>query len=74
MTSFIAAAKDYRSGIVHFFTYSEEAAWTSNNWIRSLLLQNVDSLMIKLLQFIVSLLRFANLMQSQKCSTVNPRL
>jgi hypothetical protein len=59
MTLFIAAAKDNRSGIVNFFTLSEEAAWTSNIWIRPLLVRNVDSLMIKRSNFIVSLLRFA---------------
>jgi hypothetical protein len=63
MTPFIAAAKDDRSGIVHFFTHSEEAAWTSNIWIRPLLVRNVDSLMIRLSEFIVSLLH----LQSQKC-------
>jgi hypothetical protein len=59
MTPFIAAAKDGRSGIVHFFTHSKEAAWTSNILILPLLVRNVDSLMIKLSIFIVSLLRFA---------------
>ncbi len=59
MNSFIAAAKDDISGIVHFSTHSEEAAWTSNIWIRPLLVRDVDSLMIKLSKFIVSLLCFA---------------
>ena len=60
MTPFIAAAaKDDHSLIVHFSTHSEEAAWTSNIWNRPLLVRNVDSLMIKLSNFIVSLLRFA---------------
>ena len=40
MTPFIAAPKDDRSGIVHYSTHSEEAAWTSNIWIRPLLVQN----------------------------------
>jgi hypothetical protein len=54
MTPYIAAAKDDRSGIVHFSTHSEEAAWTSNICWR-----NVDSLMIKLSKLMVSLLHFA---------------
>ncbi len=41
MTPFIAAAKYDHSGIVHFFTHSEEAAWTSNIFIRPLLVRNV---------------------------------
>jgi hypothetical protein len=59
MTPFITAAKDDHSLIVHFSMHSEEAAWTSNIWVRPLLVRNVDSLMIKLSKFIVSLLRFA---------------
>jgi hypothetical protein len=59
MTPFVAAAKDDRTGIVHFSTHSEEAAWTSNIWIRPLLVLNLNSLTIKLSKFIVSLLRFA---------------
>jgi hypothetical protein len=64
MTPFIAAAKDDRSGIVHFFTHSEEEAWTSNIWIRPLLVRNVDSLRSNcqnLLSFFV--------LQSQKCKS-----
>ena len=34
--------KSIHSGIVHLFTHSEEAAWTSNIWIRPLLVRNVD--------------------------------
>jgi hypothetical protein len=59
MTPFISAPKDDHSWIVHFSTHSEEAAWTSNIWIRPLLVLIVDILMIKLSNFIVSLLRFA---------------
>jgi hypothetical protein len=72
MTPFIAAAaKDDHSLIVHFSTHSEEAAWTSNIWNRPLLVRNVDSLMIKLSKFIVSLLRFAKpemLIKDYECS------
>jgi hypothetical protein len=59
MTPFIVAAKDDRSGIVHFSTHFEEVALTSTIWIRPLLVRNIDSLMIKLSKFIVSLLLFA---------------
>ena len=59
MTPFIVAAKDDRSGIDHFSTHFEEVALTSTIWIRPLLVRNVDSLMIKLSKFIVSLLLFA---------------
>jgi hypothetical protein len=42
----VAAA---RSGIVDFFV-TEETAWTTNVWIRPLLVRNVDRLMYKLMQ------------------------
>jgi len=58
MAPLVAAAKDTRSGIVDFFV-TEETAWTTNVWIRPLLVLNVDRLMYKLSKFIVSLLRFA---------------
>ena len=58
MAPLVAAAKDTRSGIVDFFV-TEETAWTTNVWIRPLLVRNVDRLMYKLSKFIVSLLRFA---------------
>ena len=53
-----AAAKDTRSGIVDF-SVTEETAWTTNVWIRPLLVRNVDRLIYKFSKFIVSLLRFA---------------
>jgi hypothetical protein len=59
MTPFIAATKDYSSGIINFSMHSKEAAWTSNIWICPLLVLIVNSLMIKLSKIIVSLLRFA---------------
>ena len=58
MAPLVAAAKDTRSGIVDF-SVTEETAWTTNVWIRPLLVRNVDRLMSKLSKFIVSLLRFA---------------
>jgi hypothetical protein len=47
MAPLVAAAKDTRSGIVDFFV-TEETAWTTNVWIRPLLVRNVDRLMYKL--------------------------
>ena len=58
MAPLVAAAKETRSGIV-YFSVTEETAWTTNVWIRPLLVRNVDRLMSKLSKFIVSLLRFA---------------
>ena len=58
MAPLVAAAKDTRSGTVDF-SVTEETAWTTNVWIRPLLVRNVDRLMSKLSKFIVSLLRFA---------------
>jgi hypothetical protein len=58
MAPLVTAEKNTRSGIVDFFV-TEETAWTSNVWIRPLLVRNVDRLMYKLSKFLVCLLRFA---------------
>jgi hypothetical protein len=58
MTSLVRAAKEDGSGYVEFGV-RHESPWTANLWIHPLISRNLDRLMFKLQEFIISLLQFA---------------
>ena len=58
MTPFLRAAKEEDSGFLEF-RGNYESPWTANIWIRPLISRNVDNLMTKSKEFILSLLEFA---------------
>ena len=65
MTPLVAAAKDNRSGIVHFFV-TKETAWTAKVWIRPLLVRIAESLIDSYINC-QNLLSPFFVLQSQKC-------
>jgi hypothetical protein len=58
MSSVVWAAKENGSGYVEFGV-RQESPWTAKLWILPLISRNVDRLMYKLQEFIISLLQFA---------------
>ena len=60
MSSVVWAAKENGSGYVEFGV-RQESPWTAKLWILPLISRNLDRLMYKLQEFIISLLQFIGL-------------